>query len=55
MSDKEKILISVIIVIVGAIFSYRVSIIDRVLFKHAEQIEELQLERKENKRKDNGD
>jgi len=49
MSDKEKLLIGIIIVILGAVFSYRVNIIDRVLFKHAEQIEKLQLERKESK------
>lgn len=52
MSDKEKLLISIIIVILGAVFSYRVNIIDRVLFNHAEQIEELQ--HKESKRKDDG-
>ena len=49
MSDKEKLLIGIIIVILGAVFSYRVNIIDRVLFKHSEQIEALQLECKENK------
>ena len=49
MSDKEKLLISIIIIILGAVFSYRIGLVDKVLFKHAEQIEELQ-----NKGKDNG-
>ena len=48
MTDKEKILISVIIVILGAVFSYRVGLVDKVLFKHSNQIEELQ--KKENKK-----
>jgi len=52
MSDKEKLLIGIIIVILGAVFSYRIDIVDKLLFKHAEQIEELQ--HKENKRKGNG-
>ncbi len=49
MSDKEKLLISTIILILGAVFTYRIGIVDRVLFKHSEQIEELQG--KENKGK----
>ena len=51
MTDKEKILISVIIVILGAVFSYRVGLVDKILFKHSNQIEELQ--RKVIKEKDN--
>jgi hypothetical protein len=49
--DKEKLLISIIIVMLGAIFSYRVGLVDKVLFKHSSQIEELQ--RKVIKEKDN--
>jgi hypothetical protein len=51
MSDKEKILISIIIIILGAVFSYRIGLVDKVLFKHAEQIEALQ--HKERKGKEN--
>jgi hypothetical protein len=51
MSDKEKILISTIIIVLGAVFSYRVGLVDRILFKHAEQIEELQ--QKESKKNGN--
>ena len=47
MSDKEKLLIGIIIVILGAVFSYRVNLVDKVLFKHAEQIEELQRKESE--------
>ena len=48
MSDKEKLLIGIIIIILGAVFSYRINLVDKVLFKHAEQIEELQSEGKDN-------
>jgi hypothetical protein len=49
MSDKEKLLIGIIIVMIGAFFSYRIEMVDRALIKHTNQIEALRLECKLNK------
>lgn len=41
-ADTNKILITIIIIIIGSVFSYRVGIIDTILMKHSMQIEKLQ-------------
>jgi hypothetical protein len=50
MTDKEKAMIALIILIIGSAVSYRVELIDKVLFKHSGQIEELQKDSKTNKK-----
>lgn len=41
MTDKDKVIITVVTIIVTSVISYRVNLVDKVLFKHTEQIEEL--------------
>jgi hypothetical protein len=48
--DKEHILIALVILIIGSVFSYRVGLVDKVLFKHSKQIEELQADSKATKK-----
>lgn len=45
-SDREKILYALIILIVGSVFSYRISLVDKVMFRLSDKIDTLEMKHK---------